>query len=463
VVYEREHARYLKARARAKEWILTKEQRKALDKRIRSIAHSGLIPFSLAPCKTIPGYKKAKSATWISFLRSCVPYAMYGVPLISRTSIVGLCGTLSKIILTTCDYTPGDEEATTAAKMKIKELKTELTRAVCIFERDVPESELSYFVHEIIHLCDFLYRWNNVRNYWCFLVERFVGYVKGFVTNRHLVLESLVRANRSFTHGHFYIVCAFCVLQARSYCTGILVRSIEPRVRRGLLQRLQAQEAQRETGHAVLREFVKMSEKAPHEQTLLASLKGGGTLVCPSLTTRISTRKKLGQGAGCPLRNAAYIYFRANQEFRYQIKLGEKYHVLRTHVKLNGRFWRTNEVVSFVYGAPNAARASVRLGVIMEYLVVRFWPANEGGDSENLEGRTTVFVKLYPFAQAGVTVTYGNGDGFTSFRVKKSSAVDQTPVIVHSDALMTLYCKVPDAALDNRYSWCVPVALAFAD
>jgi hypothetical protein len=194
--YTREHARYTRALAKANAWALTAAQQKAFDKRIRSIANSGIIPFSLAPCKTIPGYKKPKSATWITFLRSCVPYTMSGVPLIAKTCVVGLCGTLSKILLTTCDYIPGDREATAAAKLKIQELKTELIRAMCIFERDVPESELSYFLHEILHLCDFLYRWNNVRNYWCFLVERFVGYVKGFVKNRHLVLESLVSVNR---------------------------------------------------------------------------------------------------------------------------------------------------------------------------------------------------------------------------------------------------------------------------
>jgi hypothetical protein len=190
--YVHEHARYESALARAQEWTMTAKQQKAFDKRVRSIADGGLIPFSMVPFKTIPGYKKAKSATWISFLRSCVPYTMSGVPLIARSSVIGLCGTLSKILLTTCDYIPGDEEATYAAKLKVQVLKVELIRAMCTFEKDVPESELSYFLHEILHLCDFLFRWNNVRNYWCFLVERFVGYVKGFVSNRHLVLESLV-------------------------------------------------------------------------------------------------------------------------------------------------------------------------------------------------------------------------------------------------------------------------------
>jgi hypothetical protein len=253
------------------------------------------------------------------------------------------------------------------------------------------------------------------------------------------------------------------VLQARSYCTGILVRSIEPNVRRNLLKRLKSQEEHRMTGHEVLREFMKMSEKAPHHQTLMASLKGGGTLVYPHLTGRNSLTRNIGQARADGLQQAAFKYFRSNQNFRYQIKLAKTFQSLLTHVKLNGRFWRTQDVVTFIYGAPTDARASVRLGVIMEYMVVRFWPANEGGESEDLEGRYTVFVKLYPFAQEGVTVTYGNGDGFTSYRVRKTSALGQKPVIVHSDSLMTLYCKVPDAALDNNYIWSVPVALAFAD
>jgi hypothetical protein len=198
--YLAEKKRYQKAKTRALEWTLTIECKTAFDKRVRAMAGTGLLPFTTVPCETIPGRRKPKSATWITFLRSCVPYAMSGVPLIARTCIIGLCGILSKILLATCDYIPGDEEASAAAKLKTRELKTELVAALCIFERDVPESELSYFLHEIVHLCDFLYRWNNVRNYWCFLVERFVGYVKGFVTNRHLVLESLVSGFNFFSY-----------------------------------------------------------------------------------------------------------------------------------------------------------------------------------------------------------------------------------------------------------------------
>ena len=120
-------------------------------------------------------------------------------------------------------------------------------------------------------------------------------------------------------------------------------------------------------------------------------------------------------------------------------------------------------MVSFIYGGPGGARAIYRLGFIMEYIIVRFWPANEGEDAEDLEGRDTTFVKLWPFEESGVTTMHGSGDGFTTFRVKRIAPQNQRPIFIHSDALSTLYCMVPDAALNRHYQWCIPSALAFAD
>ena len=114
-------------------------------------------------------------------------------------------------------------------------------------------------------------------------------------------------------------------------------------------------------------------------------------------------------------------------------------------------------MVSFIY------EGAYRLGLVMEYIVVRFWPANEGPDTEVLEGRNAIFVKLWPLAESGVTAIYGNGDGFTTFRVKRTPNQNQQPIYIHSDSLSTLYGMVPDVDLNDQYCWCVPVALAFAD
>lgn len=252
-----------------------------------------------------------------------------------------------------------------------------------------------------------------------------------------------------------HVICT--VLQARSYTTGILVRSIDPNIRRSLLERLKVAEGKRGTGGAVLKEFTKMSETAPSEQTVLASLKGSGFVVVPTLTSRNSCVRYLPQTSTHGLRRAAFSYFFTHQEFRYQVKLAKNIHILRTYVKVNGKVWKTRQMVSFIY------EGAYRLGLVMEYIIVRFWPANEGADTEVLEGRNTTFVKLWPLAESGVTAIYGYGDGFTTFRVRRTSNQNQQPIYIHSDSLSTLYCVVPDAALDEDYSWCVPIALAFAD
>lgn len=90
-------------------------------------------------------------------------------------------------------------------------LKLKLVEAACTMERHIPETELSIWLHETMHLCDLIHRWNSVRNWWCFLTERFVGFIKKFVHNRWLAIESLVSHNllshtlplsRSLSHTH---------------------------------------------------------------------------------------------------------------------------------------------------------------------------------------------------------------------------------------------------------------------
>jgi hypothetical protein len=81
----------------------------------------------------------------------------------------------------TCDA--DDPEAVPA----IRALKLATIRALCLWSKDVPKTAHAIVIHELIHICDMIYRWNNVRNFWCFLTERFVGYIIGFIHNRDKV------------------------------------------------------------------------------------------------------------------------------------------------------------------------------------------------------------------------------------------------------------------------------------
>jgi len=158
-----------------------------------------VIPLNLVPFDTIPGHAKMKAATWIAVLRFHVPYLLYGVEdKLVREALLIISEVLRDVLAATCDFDPEDEVTTQEQTDKCNALKTKIVLAMVELERRLPSSEMSYFVHEIVHIGDFIFRLNNVRNYWCFVCERFVGYVKGFVKNRHLALESLVRTQLCF-------------------------------------------------------------------------------------------------------------------------------------------------------------------------------------------------------------------------------------------------------------------------
>jgi hypothetical protein len=146
------------------------------------------------------GRRKPKTADWLMFLRSCVPYCFYETgPHRPREAFKAMIDALLHILNTTADYDPDDAEQTSSRTCRA--LKVRLARALTKLERDFPGTELSIAIHELIHIPDHMYRWNAVRNYWCFVVERLVGFMKTFVKNRSLSVENLV-----CTHIFVYIL-----------------------------------------------------------------------------------------------------------------------------------------------------------------------------------------------------------------------------------------------------------------
>ena len=97
---------------------------------------------------------------------------------------------LNAILDATADYDPNNPDDYALSETRALHLQT--IEALCLLERDFPLTELSIFVHEILHVPEFIYRWNSVRNYWCFASERFVGWMKNFVKNRSLSMENMV-------------------------------------------------------------------------------------------------------------------------------------------------------------------------------------------------------------------------------------------------------------------------------
>jgi hypothetical protein len=196
IAYDRDVARQVESRKRALECKLTAVEQAQIDIRCRKLAKESAtgIPFSMVPFSTLPGHGHQKAAAWVKLLRFYVPYLLHGMGTKhTHDALMRMTDVLREILDTTCDYTPDDEDSSAAALTKCNKLKRRIINALVCMEARLPASDLSYFMHEVVHMGDFTYRWNNVRNYWCFITERFVGYVKGFVKNRHLALENLVR------------------------------------------------------------------------------------------------------------------------------------------------------------------------------------------------------------------------------------------------------------------------------
>jgi hypothetical protein len=145
------------------------------------------------------GRRKPKVADWLMFLRSAVPYTFYQVgPARPREAFREMIAALQHLIDATADYDPEDPDA---ASHTCRTARTMVARALVKMERDLPGTELSIAIHELIHVPDFLWRWNSVRNYWCFVVERLVGFMKTFVKNRSLSVENMV------IHMHISLLC----------------------------------------------------------------------------------------------------------------------------------------------------------------------------------------------------------------------------------------------------------------
>ena len=107
-------------------------------------------------------------------------------------SLIRLGGSISALMDATCDYFPFDDSTSHANRQRMHRLEQEHVVALADAELHLPESELAIYLHETVHFCDIVRRWNNSRNYWCFVTERFVGYIKGFVKNRSLPVANVV-------------------------------------------------------------------------------------------------------------------------------------------------------------------------------------------------------------------------------------------------------------------------------
>ena len=57
---------------------------------------------------------------------------------------------------------------------KTQALTLRVTLALCHLEMVLPKGKFTYIMHALRHLPSNIHRWNNVRNFWCYFMERYV-------------------------------------------------------------------------------------------------------------------------------------------------------------------------------------------------------------------------------------------------------------------------------------------------
>lgn len=107
--------------------------------------------------------------------------------------LLSIAESIAKMLEDTCDFDCHDPTVSNANLARMQRRQQEHIKVLALAELHLPESEFAIYLHETVHLCETIMYWNNPRNYWCFITERFVGFCKGFVKNRSLAVENLVR------------------------------------------------------------------------------------------------------------------------------------------------------------------------------------------------------------------------------------------------------------------------------
>jgi hypothetical protein len=76
-----------------------------------------------------------------------------------------------EVSMATCDIveTPSARER----RRNMKLLKRRAYRVLNLLEREFPRTLLTMCFHNLLHASDMIGRWNNVRNYWAFFMERY--------------------------------------------------------------------------------------------------------------------------------------------------------------------------------------------------------------------------------------------------------------------------------------------------
>lgn len=146
-------------------WKLTEEEGKAMD--ARSLALAGDPSWIRSNVEVFSG-KGLTSHDWFQLVLAAGEYIFAGLypnNLLRMEAIFGLITCVQAMLKMQSPFDVDD-------RAELNELKLQVVSALVECEATLPRTELPVMLHLMAHVPDAIYRWNQVRNFWCFFSER---------------------------------------------------------------------------------------------------------------------------------------------------------------------------------------------------------------------------------------------------------------------------------------------------
>ena len=154
------------------EWTLSDASKKIVDARASDIARNSGAHFppnmevlgQHSQLKCVVWHRLSACAAWDHLFAGVFPEKVAG----PFQRLVQLLKTLHDETSDVSDDA-GDQSAREERTRRLTQFAVE---TLCRLETCLPEQKFTSMLHLLIHLPLYIQRWNNVRNYWCFFMER---------------------------------------------------------------------------------------------------------------------------------------------------------------------------------------------------------------------------------------------------------------------------------------------------
>jgi hypothetical protein len=161
-------------------WITTTAEQKAADVRMRQVSGCPNQHFS-GKLRIFQNTGSFKSADWIHFITTGSLHVLK--PMLrghAQDALEAIVCAFRLLLGASSDVDPAvvewPEDDYNRRKSEMRILKLKIARLLCRYERGSPASNMPRIVHMLMHVPDLIFRWNAVRNMWCFFNERYNYY-----------------------------------------------------------------------------------------------------------------------------------------------------------------------------------------------------------------------------------------------------------------------------------------------